>query len=175
MVGGEKNMKTFDEIFQDMDAHFKKTTERMYKEMEQIAKAVQTGKLQGKWNVTPIDKPGIKGYIVRGYFRSNEQPLISKHAITEKREPLTDVFEDENQVKLYLELPGVEKEDIRLDIINGQAEVKAKNFYKLIDLPTKEVEDKKVSANYKNGVLEVIVPKNKKKTKEKKKENVKID
>ncbi|MEA2089626.1 MAG: Hsp20/alpha crystallin family protein [Thermoproteota archaeon] len=163
-------MAGFDEIFRDMDAYFKKVTERMSKEIEELTKAVQTGKLRGKWDVTPIDKPGVQGYVIRGWFQLGEPPQIPKGVIEEVREPLVDVFEDEDQVKLYVELPGAEKEDIQLNIADGKAEVKAKNFYKRINLPTKDVEFKKASTSYKNGVLEVTVPK-KKTTKKEKKRN----
>ena len=56
---------------------------------------------------------------------------------------------------------GVEKTDIQLNVTQDQAEVKAKNFHKAIDLPTKDVEFDKATANYKNGVLEVTIPKKK--------------
>ena len=78
-------------------------------------------------------------------------------------------------MKLYVELPGVEKEDIQLNITNSQAEIKAKNFYKNIDLPTRDIEFDKATANYKNGVLEVTIPRTKKATKEEKKKTIKID
>jgi len=77
--------------------------------------------------------------------------------------------------RAYVELPGVEKNDIQLDVTDGRAEVKAKNFHKVLDLPTKDVEFEKASANYKNGVLEVIIPKTKKTAREEKKKTIKIE
>jgi len=165
----------FDEIFRDPDSYFKKLTERMFKEMEEIEKAIKSGKLQGEWEVKPIEEPGAKGYVARGRFQLGEPLTIPKHAIDEVREPLTDVFEEQDHVKLYVELPGVEKNDIQLNVTEGHAEVKAKNFYKVIDLPTKGIEFEKAAASYKNGVLEVIIPKTKKTVSEEKKKTIKIE
>jgi len=165
----------FDEIFRDADSYFKKLSERMFKEMEEIEKAIRSGKLQGEWEVKPIEEPGVKGYVARGRFQLGEPLTLPKQAVDEVREPLTDVFEDKDQVKLYVELPGVEKNDIQLNVAEGRAEVKAKNFYKVIDLPTRDVEFEKATANYKNGVLEVIIPKTKKAESEDKKKTIKIE
>jgi len=168
-------MTDFDEIFRDTDSYFKKLSERMFKEMEEIEKAVRSGNLQGEWEVKPIEEPGVKGYVARGRFQLGEPLTIPKQAIDEVREPLTDVFEEQDHLKLYVELPGVEKNDIQLNVTEGRAEVKAKNFYKVVDLPTRDVEFEKATANYKNGVLEVIIPKTKKTVSEEKKKTIKIE
>jgi len=165
----------FDEIFRDRDSYFKKLSERMFKEMEEIEKAIRSGKLQGEWEVKPIEEPGVKGYVARGRFQLGEPLTFPKQAVDEVREPLTDVFEDKDHVKLYVELPGVEKNDIQLNVAEGRAEVKAKNFYKVIDLPTRDIEFDKAIANYKNGVLEVMMPKMKKTVSEEKKKTIKIE
>ncbi len=159
------------------------------KEVENIEKAIRSGKLKGKWSFNKIDEPGVKGYIVYGRFESGNllepfeplrpldpfrpfrRPLKPKNpfikAEPEKvREPLTDIFEEDNAIKLYVELPGEEKDDIQLNIADGKVEVKAKRFYKIIDLPTRNIEVKEVSARYKNGVLEVTIPKAEKTNKE---------
>ena len=168
-------MTDFDEIFRDKDSYFKKLSERMLKEMEEIEKAIRSGKLQGEWEVKPIEEPGAKGYVARGRFQLGEPLTLPKQAVDEVREPLTDVFEEQDHVKLYVELPGVEKNDIQLNVTEGRAEVKAKNFYKVIDLPTRQVEFEKATANYKNGVLEVMIPKTKKAESEDKKKTIKIE
>jgi len=168
-------MTYFDETFRDIDAFYKKLTERMFKQMEEIEKAIQSGRLKGEWDVKPIEKPGVRGYVAKGQFQLGEPLTIPKQALDETREPLTDVFEDEEHVKLYIELPGVEKDAIQLNVTAGQAEIKAKNFYKTIDLPTRNIEFNKATANYKNGVLEVLIPKKKIAASEEKKKTIKIE
>ena len=168
-------MTYFDETFRDIDAFYKKLSEKMFRQMEEIDKAIQSGRLQGEWDVRPIEKPGVRGYVAQGRFQLGEPLTVPKQALDETREPLTDVFEDKEHVKLYIELPGVDKNDIQLNVTATQAEIKAKNFYKTIDLPTRNIEFNKATANYKNGVLEVLIPKKKTVASEEKKKTIKIE
>jgi len=92
--------------------------------------------------------------------------------------PLVDVIEKEDKIIAKAELPGIEKEDIKITLnenvlnIRGekkeQKETKEENYYfneriqgsyfRSISLPV-EVDAKKVKASFKNGVLEIILPK----------------
>jgi HSP20 family protein len=168
-------MTYFDDIFHDIDAFHKRLTERMFRQMQEIDKAIKSGKLQGDWNIKPINKPGVRGYVAQGRFQLGEPLTFPKPALDETREPLTDTFEEEDHVKLYVELPGVEKDDIQFNITDTQAEIKAENFYKIIALPTNNIEFDKAKANYKNGVLEVIIPKKKTKASKATKKTIKIE
>jgi len=76
----------------------------------------------------------------------------------EMREPLTDIFEEDNAFKVYVELPGEEKEDIAFKIANGKLEVRAKNFCKTVNLPGENIVPDKATSEYKNGVLTITVP-----------------
>ena len=163
----------FEDVFKDMEDFQRRLLKKMFKEMEEIDEAIRSGKLEGDWDIRPIEEPGLKGFVARGRFQLGEPLTVPKQAIDEVREPLTDVFEDKDYVKLYVELPGVEKNDIQLNVAEGRAEVKAKNFYKVIDLPTRDIEFEKAVANYKNGVLEVMIPKTKKTVSEEKKKTIK--
>jgi len=167
----------FEDIFDDVDDFYKKLTKKMFREMEAFDKAIRSGKLEGEWDIKPIEEPGVKGYVARGRFQlGKSEPLKLPPQINDEvREPLTDVFEDKDSVKLYVELPGVEKDDIQLNVTDGRAEVRAKNFFKAVDLPTKDVEFDKAVANYKNGVLEVTIPKTKKSATEEQKRTIKIE
>jgi len=157
----------FEDIFRDAENFHRRLLKKMFKEMDDIEEAIRSGKLEGEWDIKPIEEPGIKGYIAQGRFQFGDKPSpqtlkLPKQIPEEVREPLTDVFQDTDNVRLYVELPGVEKTDIQLNVTQGRAEIKAKNFYKAIDLPTSHVESDKAKANYKNGVLEVTIPKTKK-------------
>jgi len=166
--------------FDEMDAYFKKIIERMFREIAEFDEAMKSGKQQGEWNIRPIESPGVKGYVAQRQFRFGSEPNESNMPLTvpkeldEVREPLVDVFEDKDAVKLYVELPGVERGDIQLNVVGQHAEVKAKSFYKQISLPTGEIEVDKILANYKNGVLQVTIPK-KTKTVNEEKKTIKID
>ena len=152
--------------------------------MEKIDEAVKKGHLEGDWQVKQIDNPNMKGYIINGDFSSNQfetpfdppnplepwnpierRPVPSRpfellnNSIQEQREPLIDIFEEKDTIKIYMELPGEDKDDIKLNLTENQAEVKGKNFYKVIELPTQNIDMDKASSTYKNGVLQLTIPK----------------
>jgi HSP20 family molecular chaperone IbpA len=172
----------FGDIFDDFDIF--KLMKKSQNELEKMLKRIRSGEIEGLWEIKQIDEPDIKGFEIRGRFETEEplhsmepveplkpskrQPLherpfeVPKSALKEMREPLVDIFEENSAVKVYAELPGVEKKDIKLKIGEGRIEVKAKNFYKTIDLATRHIATNGVSTQYKNGVLEITLPKMKK-------------
>lgn len=75
------------------------------------------------------------------------------------REPLCDVVEGDKEVAVTVELPGVEKKDIRLHVAAERVtlEVDAPRRYrKVLDLPCR-VRPDSAQATYKNGVLDVTL------------------
>lgn len=150
----------------------------MLREFNDIQKMVRSGKLKGKWDIQEIDDPERKGFVIQGHFwpaqpvepfepfkpwRRRPMPKrpfeVPEKALKEIREPLTDVFEEDKTVKIYVELPGEEEDDIQLNVTEGKVEVKAKKFHKMIEVPTSNVDIEKASSKYKNGVLEITIPK----------------
>ncbi|MEW5767346.1 MAG: archaeal heat shock protein Hsp20 [bacterium] len=83
-------------------------------------------------------------------------------AVEEEREPITDVFDEKEEVRVYAEMPGVKEEDIKLELKGDILEFSAHNgerkYYKELLLPAK-VEPKTLTWSYKNGILEVKVKK----------------
>jgi len=159
-------MSYFDEVFRDMERFQRRIMDDMQREMAGIEEAVRSGRLQGSWDVRPIEEPGVKGYVAQGRFWSREPWTLPRQALDEVREPLTDVFQDGDSVQVYVELPGVEKDDIQLNVTAGKAEIRAKNFHKAVELPTRNVDPEKATASYRNGVLKVRIPKRKEKAAE---------
>lgn len=95
--------------------------------------------------------------------------------------PYMDVSETDKEITISAELPGIEPEDIHITLdqntlsIRGEKkfekEEKRQHFYqversygsfhRLIDLPS-EVDEKKIDATFKRGVLKVKLPRTKK-------------
>jgi HSP20 family molecular chaperone IbpA len=148
-----------DEFFRGINAFYKRLMERMAKDIEDFEKAVSSGELEGSWDVKPIEEPGVKGYVAKGRFQLGKSTPTPKPVLDEEREPFADVFDEKDHVEVYVELPGVQKEDIQLNTTERAVEVRAKNFFRKVDLPTRAVDFEKATANYKNGVLEVRIPK----------------
>lgn len=92
--------------------------------------------------------------------RRGARPSITE--ISEEREPLVDVLDEGDKVRIIAEMPGVEKDKIKLKVQGRRLIIRASNehrkYYKEVDLPT-EVDIKRAKATYRNGVLEVEIPK----------------
>lgn len=93
--------------------------------------------------------------------KSNEPEVVL-------RLPVADLYETESSVIATFELPGVEKEEIQLDVTEDRIEVKVEkkaekeiNFYGALPMP-KDVVAENAEATYKNGILRIEIPKAKK-------------
>jgi HSP20 family protein len=118
-----------------------------------------------------LQKAGIIGLII-GFmllimsllFRKKENvddgPRRSPIEVRAEKEPLEDVILANGEVKVVLELPGVEKKDIKLrtteTVITISVDTSKRRYHKEIELPA-SVDPKQVKASYKNGVLEVTL------------------
>jgi HSP20 family protein len=85
-------------------------------------------------------------------------PMTPTTAPIEEREPIVDVFDDGNNVKVMAELPGVEENDVNLKIENNvltiSADTPARKYSKEVKLPT-FIERDSVESKLRNGILEV--------------------
>ena len=71
------------------------------------------------------------------------------------REPLIDIMDEKEKYKIFVELPGVDKENVKLDLAEDSVEIKTeddKKFYKMINLES-AVDVDSSKASYKNGIL----------------------
>jgi len=78
------------------------------------------------------------------------------------REPLTDVTEEDDKVRVIVELPGVDKQDIDLRSQDSEltisVDTESKKFCKKLELPCEVLADS-ATAEYRNGVLTVTMDK----------------
>ena len=82
--------------------------------------------------------------------------------VEEEREPITDVFDEDQDIRIYAEMPGVKEADIKLDIKEDILDISAqtgdRKYHKEILLPAKVQADTLVFS-YANGILEIKVKK----------------
>lgn len=82
--------------------------------------------------------------------------------VDEEREPLTDVFDERDEVVVIAEMPGVSEEgisvDLRGDILEISAAGKNRKYRKEVLLPA-QFQKEAMSYTYKNGILEVRIKK----------------
>ena len=85
--------------------------------------------------------------------RTKEGPVIE-----EVREPIVDVVEEKDFVRVIAELAGVSKEDVKIkineDILNFSAEKGERKYAKEVLLPF-SVKPEPVEFSFKNGILEL--------------------
>jgi HSP20 family protein len=82
--------------------------------------------------------------------------------VGEEREPITDVFDEDEEIRIYAEMPGINEADIKLDlkedILDISAQTGDRKYHKEILLPAKVQAETTVSS-YNNGILEIKVKK----------------
>ena len=82
--------------------------------------------------------------------------------VDEEREPITDVFDEKEEIKVYAEMPGVNKEDIKLDLKEDILDISVRSgdrkYHKEVLLPVKLKAENMISS-YTNGMLEIIIKK----------------
>ena len=92
--------------------------------------------------------------------------------------PLTDIIEEDDKYILRMDLPGVDKKDVKISYANGELQIsgerkqekESKNapyhrieraygkYYRSFSLPEKILEDK-IEAQFKDGSLTITIPK----------------
>jgi HSP20 family molecular chaperone IbpA len=155
-----------DDIFREMEELQKKLADDMFRDFDDLEEMVKSGKLEGDWRFEPIERPGMKGFIARGYF-STPSPLERptdilpplRPKLREPREPLYDISVGEDELTLFIELPGVEEKDINLEVTDGKLSVEAKDFKTEIDLSGWVLKTDEMKKEYRNGVIKVVIPK----------------
>ena len=89
---------------------------------------------------------------------------------------MADITTTDKEVKVILEMPGVNKENIKVNASDNLVEVNSndpqRKYHEVIDLPP-EVDIETAKSTYKNGILEIIF--NKKKESKAKGKDIKIE
>jgi HSP20 family protein len=154
----------FREMEKMMDEELQKFTEKVPKEYIKERKLPDgsTVKELGPFvygysmKIGPDGKPEIQEF---GNVKKGQKGLPQ---VKEEREPLVDIVDQQGEIHVVVELPGVEKTDIKLqgteDSLTISVDTPQIKYYKDVDLPTKVRVDE-AHSTYKNGVLEVVLPK----------------
>ena len=173
--------------FEDLE----RTFEEMFQGMELPKELIRERKLSDGATVREMG-PFVYGYsfsvgpdgkpVVREF--GNVKPSIGsgtsgtsrpKLAVKDEREPLVDAIVNDDNVKVVAELPGVDKPDIAVECdgrtLTLNVDTEKRRYYKRLELPA-EVDPDTSKANYKNGVLELVLSR---KTKGPKPKQIRID
>ncbi len=181
-IGGNV-FREFEEMMQDMERMFEETLRDVDKIPRDLIREYDTpaggrvrevGPLVYGYSVTvgPDGKPKVRQF---GNVRSPLGGGMTTPALTAEREPLADVITTDQDIKVTLEMPGISKQDIKINAYDGSVEVSttetaSKKYRRLIELPS-DADLETAKSTYTNGILEINF---KKKGKPKGKE-IKID
>jgi HSP20 family protein len=156
--------RVFREMEKMMDSEFKNFTGKVPKDYIKERKLPDgsTVKEFGPFVYGYSMKIGSDGKPEIQEFGNIKKGLKGPPEVKEEREPLVDVVETNGEVRVVVELPGVEKKDIKLhgteDSLEISVDTPQYKYGKEVKLPAK-VRVKEAKSTYKNGVLEVIIPK----------------
>jgi len=162
----------FEEMDRMIEEMFREMAEMMPKELYREEKLPGGGTIRKfgpliygySMTIGPDGKPVIREFgnvkpsAPRTPFGTPRPPLEYKG----EREPLVDVISDNGTIRVVAELPGVEKDDIKLHcserVLTISVDTPERKYHKEVELPS-PVDPKVSKASYKNGVLEVTLNK----------------
>jgi HSP20 family protein len=126
---------------------------------------------KGEIGGLPKGAKGVYGFSIRtlagkpvidtfGNIRETKKGPV----VEEVREPIVDIFDEEDHILVIAELPGVSEDEIKIevagDILNLSASDRDRKYAKEILLPSK-VKASSVRTSFKNGIVEITLEKEK--------------
>ena len=82
--------------------------------------------------------------------------------VDEEREPITDLFDEKNELVIIAEMPGIEETDIKIDLKEDILEIsaisKTRSYRKEMLLPVK-ASKQNLKHKFTNGILEIRIKK----------------
>ncbi len=82
--------------------------------------------------------------------------------VDEEREPITDIFDEKNEIVVIAEMPGIEETDLEIelkeDILEISAASKSRTYRKELLLPAKMIKSN-LRHKFTNGILEIRIKK----------------
>ncbi len=185
--------KEFEDMQQDMERMFNQFSDIQSNAPKELVREYQTpdgGKVREvgpivygySMTIGPDGKPkvrefgNVKSLAGRETGKTNIDGSRTNTQISAEREPLVDVNSTDTDVKVILEMPGIRKEDIKINAYDGEVEVIAndpqRKYHKTIELP-QDADIETAKSKYHNGILEVTF--NKKRSTKPKGKEIKID
>jgi HSP20 family protein len=152
--------RIFQEQFTDIDeTKVPKNLIREYQTPEG-GKVHEVGPLVYGYSMTvgPDGRPKVREF---GNIRSpTTMGFANKPSISGETEPLADVTTTDKDVKVVVEMPGIEKKDIKINAHDDTVEVfttdtAERKYRKIIEVPS-EADIETARSTYRNGILEIV-------------------
>jgi HSP20 family protein len=170
--------RIFGNQFKDIQAKAPKDLVREY-ETPEGGKVREMGPFVYGYTMTigPDGKPRVREFgNVRSPLAGFGLGAFNRPLISSEREPLADITTTDKEVKVVLEMPGVNKENIKINAHDSTVEVRSddpqRKYHEVIDVPP-ETDIETAKSTYKNGILEIIF--NKKQAAKPKGRDIKVE
>ena len=132
--------RQFEQAFKNLQTNAPKDLVREY-ETPEGGKVREVGPLVYGYTMTigPDGKPVVREFgniksPLRGGPNAFEMPSISS-----EREPLSDVSTTDKEVKVVVEMPGVSKENIKIQAYDNKVEITSndpkRKYHEIVDIP----------------------------------------
>jgi HSP20 family protein len=158
----------FDQMRREMEREFEDLEKRIPKDLVREYTTPEGGKIREagpfvygySMTVGPDGKPRVREF-------GNIKPSrgfggIARPEISGELEPLVDITTTENEVKVVIEMPGINKNNIRINAYDQTLEVKSddpkRKYHKAIEVPP-ETDIETAKSTYNNGILEITFKK----------------
>jgi HSP20 family protein len=173
--------REFDEMQREMEREFEDIEKRIPKDLVREYETPEGGKVREvgpivygySMTVGPDGKPRVREF---GNVKPSRFGATFRPEITGQIEPMVDVVTTDKEVKVTVEMPGVNKEKIKINAYDSTVEVKSEDpqrkYHKIIDLP-EEADIETAESKYNNGILEITF--NKKKQAKPKGKDIKVE
>lgn len=151
--------RAFEDTFKNIEAKAPTDLVREY-ETSTGGKVREYGPFVYGYSMTigPDGKPKVREFgnvkpSLRGFGGGMTRPEISGET-----EPLVDVSTTDKEVKVVVEMPGIDKNNIKINAHNSTLEVKSEDpkrrYHKTIEIPS-ETDIETARSAYNNGILEI--------------------
>jgi HSP20 family protein len=166
LTGFEEMERMFDEQFRDILLQTETPKELVREYVTPKGEKVRKiGPIVYGYSVVvgPDGKPRITefGNVKQGTHIGSKEVTGTRRRgpqLTAEREPLADIITTDKEVKVVVELPGVNKENIKVNAYQGSAEVVAetqdRKYRRVVDIPV-DTDVESVKSTFKNGLLEI--------------------
>jgi HSP20 family protein len=160
----------FDQMRREMEREFEDIERRIPKDLVREYTTPEGGKIREagpfvygySMTVGPDGKPRVREFgnikPSRGLFGGG----MTGPKISGELEPLVDITTTDNDVKVAIEMPGINKNNIRINAYDQTLEVKSddakRNYRKTVEVPP-ETDIETAKSTYNNGILEITFKK----------------
>lgn len=109
-----------------------------------------------------LGDPGGQGYKVEPVAKPRRDRDAAQPPLDEAREPLVDVFDEGERLVIVAEMPGVEPEDVHVDLtgraLTLNAERADRKYHKSIEVP-EGIRRDGLSVSSRNGIIQISAAK----------------